>query len=564
MAERLDALRRDLRRLLIRACRALARAAASIPALAARARPRRRAPARPEPTADEEARASYATVVAGRDDDLASITGRVDTAADVNVVLVVPQAARGLREAGIWPHVAAHVRRRGITLAVVSARRDVRGYALENGLTAERSIARLFRPPRRRIVVADRELLLPQIAWRSVLINGTLVAIVVGGAGTACDAIPSAEIVIVPPSREFTTAAAVRLNPLASETDLRSGVVPARNLRVTIETIVSGEATGRAEVPDRRASVELTFTNNGARDIAVPPGTRVVDDSNTAFTTNAALIVPAGRTASVGATAVAAGPQGNVAARTLRHIEGVVGVSVTNPAAASGGSTRSVQAVAQTDLDRVRGVADAVLRRVGAREIGRAVEGGRVFTETLSVAVISETPVTPPGEPSGATLVEYRAVVAALVLTEEQLRQVADRMLRAALGPGVALLPETSTARVVGTPAVQGGVVSVELRATGRVADLFDAARVSEAVTGARPSVAARRLQEMLALPAAPRITIEPEPIPWQWLPRRADRISIVLAGAPPGDTAATSTPTATPAATRTPTPAPASAPGTR
>jgi len=73
-------------------------------------------------------------MVARRDDDLAALIGRIDTAPDIDLVLVVPRQARALREATVWAHVSAHVRRRGIALGVVSPRGDVRAHARANGL----------------------------------------------------------------------------------------------------------------------------------------------------------------------------------------------------------------------------------------------------------------------------------------------------------------------------------------------------------------------------------------------------------------------------------------------
>ena len=55
--------------------------------------------------------ASGGGLIAKPDDDAASIIGRIDTADDVQLVLMVPRNARELRDPNAWSHIAAHVRR---------------------------------------------------------------------------------------------------------------------------------------------------------------------------------------------------------------------------------------------------------------------------------------------------------------------------------------------------------------------------------------------------------------------------------------------------------------------
>ncbi|MQC17939.1 MAG: hypothetical protein DWG80_02555 [Chloroflexi bacterium] len=61
-------------------------------------------------------------VVATGEDDVASVVGRIDVADSPEVILIVRRDARALRRPSAWPHIAAHVRRRGIELGVVSPR----------------------------------------------------------------------------------------------------------------------------------------------------------------------------------------------------------------------------------------------------------------------------------------------------------------------------------------------------------------------------------------------------------------------------------------------------------
>lgn len=471
----------------------------------------------------------YATVVAEADDDIASITGRIDTAADSNVVLLVPKSARGLRDPASWPHVAAHVRRRGIALTVVSGRRDVRGHAGANGLATGRSLARLRRR-RRRVRIGDRDVEVPDVPWRVLttiaLLGGLFFAVV----SAACYAIPSAEILIAPPSTEFTTSMRARLSPLATQADIASGVIPARNLRVITTATLSVQTTGEAEVPDATATVAVAFTNDGEVSVTVPAGTLVLDDNGTAFATDEELIVEAGRTESVDATALEPGLLGNVEPETLRHIDGFPAtLTLTNPRAGRGGTTKLVPGVGEADLERVRTISSEALDLVAERALKREVEAGRVFPQTQNVAVLSETPLSNIGDPGEYLLVEYQLVATALALTQEDLANFAEEIARTGLPPDVALLPGTATATSEGDVELDGGSVILTVQATGQVTPLLDREALADAVTGARPSAASARLTEMLALEVPPRITVTPGVVPWRWLPRRASRISFVL-----------------------------------
>jgi hypothetical protein len=504
----------------------------------------------PLPPTDE----AYATIVAANDDDPASVTGRIDTASDMTVVLVVPTRARGFRDPGMWPHVAAHVRRRGITLGVVCSRRDVRGHAAENGLPAARSISGLFRPPRRRLIVGRHAILLPHFPLRRLLTLGMAAVLILAVGFVGCVALPSASVVVVPPSEPLTTTLHAKVSALSGVGDVAGAIVPASPMRLTVHTVVSTTATGSVDVPDAPATVDLTFTNTTGAPLAVPPLTNVTTESGIEFRTDTTLDLPGKESGTVQATAVEAGTTGNVKAGTLQHATGLPeGITVTNRRAAAGGTDKTVTAIAQDDFDRISAIADDVLRRVGLREIQASLKGdGVVFPETLNVAILGFTPLGSVGDPADAVLVEYRAVATALGLPDETLRAFGEQMLAGAARPGFTVVPGTAAARVTGETAQNDGTVSVDLLATGRVTRELATHAIGAAIAGERPGAAARHLEEMLHLDTPPDITIHPSIVPWQWLPRRAGRITVEL-GAPPAPEA-TPTPSATDGATTTPT----------
>lgn len=491
-------------------------------------RPREVDPTTPPPSRRPGART---TVVATAADDIASVVARIEAARSPEVVLVVPREARALRSPAAWPHIAAVAKRNSLALGVVSPRGDVRSHARENGLPAAGSVTAVTRPPHHRIQLGDREFYVPRLPLGAVVRAVALVAMIGAAVIVGCYAIPSAEVVIVPASEAMTATARVRLNAIAGEPDLELGVQPAISFQHEFRTTLGVVTTGEAEVPDERATVVLQFSNGNESDAVVPAGTVVAEENGIAFATDVETAVPAGSAATAPATAVAPGTSGNVALATLTtSFDLPSGITVTNPAAASGGTNQLVPAVAEEDVARVADLADAVLRRIGERELFDAVIEGTVFPQTISVSIFSQDSLANPGEPAETFLVDFTAIVSALVVTDAQAIEYGEALIASELEADRVLLPGSTSAELDGAR-VEGGTVTVELTATGLVADRIDTAVARDAIAGASPADASVRLQEMLALEAPPQISISPGFIPWRWLPRSGDRISISFAG---------------------------------
>ncbi len=472
--------------------------------------------------------AGAATVVAGREDDANSVIGRIETASEVEVLLVVPRRARGLRDAMAWPRIAAHARQRGLTVRVLASRRDVREHALNAGLSTARTTGGLRPAPAVSIPLGPRELTLRVPSVTPLIRLAAFAAIPIVIFGAAAYYVPSADIYIAPPGEELTSAARVHLNPVG-ETDIGEGVVGATSVSETIVAVASTVTTGTASVGDVAAKVELEFTNTSEADVRLPIGTAVEDAGEFTFTTDEAATVAAGEVAYVPATAIRPGTVGNVEAGTVRFLIGFpTTLTVTNPLAAAGGEDIEVPAAAAEDAVRVGEIAEDVLRRAGTRALERLVEDGTVFPETVSVAILSQEPLVEPGDPAEAFLMEYTALVSAIVLPDDAARRAGEQILVSVLPDGMALIPGTADA-VAENPIFDGSRLVATLNATGLATPLFDPASLRGILTGVAPSAAATRLREELSLDVEPLIRVHPGFLPAVRMPRREDRISIVF-----------------------------------
>ena len=473
-------------------------------------------------------RAGAATVVARREDDASSIIGRIDTASEVEVLLVVPRRARGLREAMAWPRIAAFARQRGISVHVLASRRDVRQHALNAGLRAARTSTGLREMPTLRIPLGPRELTLRPPSLTPLLRLAAFAAIPVLAFGAFAYYVPSADIFIAPPGEPLTTSVRVHISPVG-ETSIAEGVVGATSVSETIVAVASTVTTGTTSVGDVPATVELEFTNTGTADVRLPVGTAVEDPDELTFTTDEAVTVPAGETAYVGATAIQAGTVGNVEAETLRFMIGFPAtLAVTNPVAARGGADIEVPAAAPGDAVRVGDIAEDVLRRAGTRALERIVEDGTVFPETVTVAILSQEPLVEPGEPAEAFLMEYTAIVSAVVLPDDAAERAAEQILVNVLPDGMALIPGSAEV-VADAPTFDGSRLVATLTATGLATELFDPTTLRGVLTGVAPATAATRLREQLDLDVEPLIRVHPGWLPAIRMPQREDRISVVF-----------------------------------
>ena len=473
-------------------------------------------------------------VSAERGDDVATVLGRIEAADQPEVVLVVPRSVASLRTAPAWARLAGHARRRGLTLRVVAARAEVRGYARQTGLDAARTWQGLpgARPP---LVVGGLRMprALPQLLDSVGANLLALLAIILAATIAFAYFGPLARIEVSPPSAAVEERLQVRIDPIATRIDVGTLTLPATTVQRPVRVIVSAPATGSVPVGDRPAGVRLEFRNDGAAAIEVPAGTVARADLYPGFATTERVTVPAGQRATVDALAVQPGTPGNLGPGAVRLLDGwPATLTVVNPAAARGGADRLVPGVAQADVDRVRALADGVLTQAAVRDARAAYEGGLVLPNSVSIAILGQTPFQRLEEASDVFVAEYVAQAAVLVVLPETATRFAEAYLRSKLPETQDLVPGVSRVAFEGAPTLEAGQTRARVTLSGRASDRLEASALAEAVAGATPRDAKDRLRERLGLDLDPRVSVTPGWLPWPWLPRRADRIEVTL-GAP-------------------------------
>ena len=211
-------------------------------------------------------------------------------------------------------------------------------------------------------------------------------------------------------------------------------------------------------------------------------------------------------------------------------------LTVVNADAATGGADREVAAVDVGDIDRVRLIAEDVLRVVAERELRAAAAPDDAFLEeTISVAILGERPLANPGDVGDVFLMEYEAVVSVLVVRAADLVTFAEQALAPDIAEGAVLLPGTiRTDLPAGARRSVNGVLTGVVEMEGRVAPPIDTGAIRSAITGASPGEAQRRVAELAALEAPPRVEVTPGWWPDWRLPERSGRITVTLVGSLP------------------------------
>jgi hypothetical protein len=180
--------------------------------------------------------------------------------------------------------------------------------------------------------------------------------------------------------------ATIHLHPSVSPIDpvSYSVTLPAQADAGTLKSDLSGTVTGTYD-KSTRARGRVFFANYNSESVAVPQGTQV-SGGGIAFTTDQGVVVPRSPRpnqagiASVGSTAAAPGPEGNVAADAIDTIDdGQVRSGlcpfffgcprlVANRDAFSGGTTKTGPQVSQKDVDAlVARIKDDLQKKLSAQ-----------------------------------------------------------------------------------------------------------------------------------------------------------------------------------------------------
>lgn len=338
--------------------------------------------------------------------------------------------------------------------------------------------------------------------------------------------IPSATITLTPAAQPIAATVEVIADPNLQSSVIKQ-TIPARTVRVEVQSTQLIATTGVVEAPDRRARGTVIFSNIAGTPALIPQGTSVRTSTGTSvrFVTQQAVNLEGriGATVEVPIEAVERGAAGNVAAGLINAIDGPLGtqLAVTNPAPTEGGTTQQRAAVAEADREKLRALLLAQLQLTAAEAVAAQLQPGEfLVSQTLTVTtVLAETYAHAVGEAADALSLTLRVAATGLAVDENDARNVAEAALRAQLPPGAAALAgplrfERDSALTLD----EAGRVRFTMRAEGSYLPQLDRDTARTLARSRRVDDAARALQAAFPLSAAPQITLSPA---WlaQWYP---------------------------------------------
>lgn len=513
------------------------------------------------------------TIYLDPDDSIATINRRLDwvTGAE-RVLLVLPEHGRVLLAPLDLAQLRRNARERGLELGLVTLDGETGERAGALGIPVFASIAtaekdrirwwlarrRQRRPARHGSAVnlgskwrfssmadeADRRTahrrMRPSQPWRWWLARYlailalifVLTALIVAGLYVG----PGARIVLRPHSQEVQVAVQIVADPQLESVNWTGSSVPARLLTAAPKWRAGVEATGSTQVPDGRARGTVVFYNLLDQAVTAPAGARVVTSAGepVRFQLTENVEVPAGIGASAEAEVIATEPgaQGNVAELLVNRVEGSLGarLHVRNLEAMEGGGDRTVKAVTEADLERLREQVLRHLHVLAAAEMEAAllpdeflapdsVRIARIYEETLSQFA---------GDRAEQVTLEIRAELIGTAVQSSQAHDLVYTALQAAIMPGFLMLPDTvryESGELLGVD--DQGRVSLLLRGTAMSVAQVDAEPVIAAIAGQEQDFGLTYLYQQLPLRSMPEAEVWPG---WfQRLPYLPARIQSVV-----------------------------------
>jgi len=495
-------------------------------------------------------------------DDLAVVRGRLRSARNGRVLVVVPWDARFLSRPLDGELLWREAERLGLEIAVVSPDPERRGLARQAGLSAFSTVAEAeatptWRRPKHRqpeppprpwweeapVLHPPSQPVIPPWARRARQggrVAAFLLTLLVLLAST-CAIVPYAAVTLVPTGTTVSVIVPVSADMDVESIDLTNGVIPARRVGDYFEGDIQVETTGTTAYESGRATGTVLFTNLLAQDIVVPAGT-VVRTSSTGFpvrfATTQDAVVPARGQAPAPIQALDEGPVGNVGANLINQVEGpsAMAVRVTNPEPTSGGMLQEVRAVSQADMDRARELLTQQL-------LDEAYEGLQAYLEpteflprpSLEIQAAETAYDRFLTERADTLGLHMRLLITGLAIDRDNAEAVAYAALTRRLPPDHELVGTTFEIGEAAEEPIGTGDITFFVTATGYAAARIDPDAVRETVRGQQLEQAAARLRAEFPLAQPPRIEVWPRWLPWMpLLPLRIE-VNIVPQGEGPG-----------------------------
>ncbi len=267
--------------------------------------------------------------------------------------------------------------------------------------------------------------------------------------------VPGATVTLNPATSIVTTEASIIADPDAREVDIEGATIPATRLQLTIEETSTIPATGSQDLGDMPATGSVVFINQTNAGVIVPVSTTISTSAGTPilFRTTREVNVPAGIgqqvEVAIEALQSSAGEVGNVDSGLINTVIGTLteSVAVLNINPTSGGISRTITAVSQTDQDRLLATVRQQLQSRAYTEMQPLLEDSQ-FLIPETIAIMEErsdwtTFSAAPGEVADTLTLTMRATIQGTAVNERFGQQIVFAQLARQIPRGREVRSET-------------------------------------------------------------------------------------------------------------------------
>ena len=449
-----------------------------------------------------------------RDDDLASIKAKLESAGADQVYLAIPASASVLRTPLEFRILARMAHETSTETIIVTSDGDRRRMAHDEGFRTRRSLhslGHMMRPAGRRGIWLPS--LMPELPLPSFAALATALVLIGGLAILNIYILPVMTVRLTPNTETIRRDLNLTIDPGASQSDPQNGVVPGQRVEATFQMNGSAIVQGTKQLRKDKAHGEVVLTNRGAS-VTLPAGAVVLSKSGQRFTLDTATPLPAGaRDVRAGITAADPGSAGNVGAGEINALDASIPktVGVTNPLPTSGGTDREGKVVTEDDVAKLRGqlltkAADQAARQLQAN----AGDGRTVPPNAVDVKVVSEQFEPGPGADADQLSGKMTLRAVGTAFANKDFDDVVTHMLLDDLRPDLEASPDGPR---IGSPevlGVDGPLIRLRVPATVLAVERIDTRAISTALSGRTVAQARTALQNVDGLAEPPEVDLWP------------------------------------------------------
>jgi hypothetical protein len=289
-------------------------------------------------------------------------------------------------------------------------------------------------------------------------------------------------------------------------------------------------------VPDSPARGQVVFSNLTQKEVSIPAGTIVLalKEGRVRFRTLEAIVLAPGpdQSASVPVEAAEPGAASDQGAGAITSIEGPLGLlaAVANPEATAGGTDRTVSGPDAQDRAALRASLLEELRTLAGTRMQSGLTADDLFLpDTLTAVRVAEEIYEPPAGKAGTNLsLSLRVEFTARIVSQQDLRRVAEAVLNASAPQGLAPVPDSLTFGPASTARTgEDGITRWQIQAARRMMRMADQAEILAVVRGRSIQAARQELERSSSWDQPPELTLQPAW--WPWMPLLPFRTSVVV-----------------------------------